>query len=115
MTCPPAVHDDADARVGQGIGAAPGGERAVRREDLRLELDDDHLRERGRQLLQCHALALQGDVLEHMRVLRRVGATPTRVRRPEQLDGLGVVEIIQATDAYFNLTGFYHFHSTARP
>ena len=36
-------------------------------------------------------LALQGDVLEHLRVLSQVGARPSRVRRPEhlgQLDGL---------------------------
>ena len=30
-------------------------------------------------------LALQGDVLEHLRVLGTVGARPVRVRRPEQL------------------------------
>jgi len=33
-------------------------------------------------------LALQGDVLEHLRVLARVGARPSRVRRPDHLDGL---------------------------
>ncbi len=31
-------------------------------------------------------LALQGDVAEHMRALRPCGATPTAVRRPEELD-----------------------------
>ncbi|MFP5308278.1 MAG: pyridoxal 5'-phosphate synthase glutaminase subunit PdxT [Actinomycetes bacterium] len=37
-------------------------------------------------------LALQGDVLEHLRALRRVGARPVRVRRPVHLEGLdGVV------------------------
>jgi 5'-phosphate synthase pdxT subunit len=33
-------------------------------------------------------LALQGDVLEHLRALQRVGATARRVRRVEDLDGL---------------------------
>jgi pyridoxal 5'-phosphate synthase pdxT subunit len=37
-------------------------------------------------------LALQGDVLEHLRALRRVGARPVRVRRAEHLEGLaGIV------------------------
>ena len=31
-------------------------------------------------------LALQGDVLEHLRVLARVGARPSQVRRPAHLD-----------------------------
>lgn len=31
-------------------------------------------------------LALQGDVVEHERALRRAGAEPVRVKRPEQLD-----------------------------
>jgi len=31
-------------------------------------------------------LALQGDVVEHMRALRAVGATPVSVRRPDELD-----------------------------
>lgn len=33
-------------------------------------------------------LALQGDVLEHLRVLSQVGARPSRVRRPEHLEAL---------------------------
>jgi 5'-phosphate synthase pdxT subunit len=33
-------------------------------------------------------LALQGDVLEHLRALRRCGATTVQVKRPEHLDGL---------------------------
>ena len=33
-------------------------------------------------------LALQGDVLEHLRVLARVGARPRQVRRSAHLDGL---------------------------
>lgn len=33
-------------------------------------------------------LALQGDVLEHLRALQRVGATGRRVRRVEDLDGI---------------------------
>lgn len=33
-------------------------------------------------------LAVQGDVLEHLRALRRAGARPVRVRRPHHLDGL---------------------------
>ena len=33
-------------------------------------------------------LALQGDVLEHLRVLAAVGARPVRVRRLEHLDGI---------------------------
>lgn len=33
-------------------------------------------------------LALQGDVLEHLRALRRCGANAVRVRRREDLDGL---------------------------
>jgi 5'-phosphate synthase pdxT subunit len=33
-------------------------------------------------------LALQGDVLEHLRALRRCGARPVRVRRAEDLDDL---------------------------
>jgi pyridoxal 5'-phosphate synthase pdxT subunit len=37
-------------------------------------------------------VALQGDVLEHLRALARVGARPVRVRRVEDLDGLdGIV------------------------
>lgn len=37
-------------------------------------------------------LALQGDVLEHLRALQRVGARPVRVRKVEHLDGLdGIV------------------------
>jgi 5'-phosphate synthase pdxT subunit len=31
-------------------------------------------------------LALQGDVIEHLRALRGVGAAPSTVRRPEELD-----------------------------
>jgi pyridoxal 5'-phosphate synthase pdxT subunit len=31
-------------------------------------------------------LALQGDVVEHMRALRAVGASPVSVRRPDELD-----------------------------
>ncbi|MGA3155191.1 MAG: pyridoxal 5'-phosphate synthase glutaminase subunit PdxT [Streptosporangiaceae bacterium] len=33
-------------------------------------------------------LALQGDVAEHLRALRDVGATPVPVRRPEELDAV---------------------------
>jgi len=33
-------------------------------------------------------LALQGDVREHMRVLREVGADPLEVKRPDELTGL---------------------------
>lgn len=33
-------------------------------------------------------VAVQGDVLEHLRALRRAGAHPVRVRRPKDLDGL---------------------------
>ncbi len=33
-------------------------------------------------------LALQGDVLEHLRALREAGARPVRVRRPRDLEGL---------------------------
>ncbi|HWE62853.1 MAG TPA: pyridoxal 5'-phosphate synthase glutaminase subunit PdxT [Chloroflexota bacterium] len=33
-------------------------------------------------------LALQGGVVEHARMLRRLGAEPVEVRRPEQLEGL---------------------------
>nr|WP_312855732.1 pyridoxal 5'-phosphate synthase glutaminase subunit PdxT [Paeniglutamicibacter cryotolerans] len=33
-------------------------------------------------------LALQGDVREHVQMLRRLGADPVPVRRPEELDGL---------------------------
>jgi pyridoxal 5'-phosphate synthase pdxT subunit len=33
-------------------------------------------------------LALQGDVIEHARALREVGAQPVLVRRPEELDGI---------------------------
>lgn len=37
-------------------------------------------------------LALQGDVVEHLRALRRAGAQPVRVRRPHELAGLeGIV------------------------
>lgn len=36
-------------------------------------------------------LALQGDVLEHLRALRRVGARAVQLRTPAQLDGLDAV------------------------
>lgn len=37
-------------------------------------------------------LALQGDVVEHLRALREAGARPVRVRRPPDLEGLeGIV------------------------
>ncbi len=37
-------------------------------------------------------LALQGDVIEHLRALREAGARPVRVRRPHELEGLeGIV------------------------
>lgn len=37
-------------------------------------------------------LALQGDVVEHLRALRKAGARPVRVRRPHDLEGLeGIV------------------------
>jgi pyridoxal 5'-phosphate synthase pdxT subunit len=36
--------------------------------------------------LQAGVLALQGDVAEHVRALRAVGADPAAVRRPEELD-----------------------------
>ena len=36
--------------------------------------------------LAVGVLALQGDVAEHMRALREVGASPSAVRRPEELD-----------------------------
>ena len=43
--------------------------------------------------MACHSpavgvLALQGDVAEHLRALRDVGATPVPVRRPEELDAV---------------------------
>ncbi len=34
-------------------------------------------------------LALQGDVAEHLRVLRELGARPAAVRRPGELHGIG--------------------------
>jgi pyridoxal 5'-phosphate synthase pdxT subunit len=39
--------------------------------------------------LRIGVLALQGNVREHVAVLRRLGAEVSEVRRPEQLDGLG--------------------------
>jgi pyridoxal 5'-phosphate synthase pdxT subunit len=33
-------------------------------------------------------LALQGDVVEHLRALRETGAEPVAVRRPDELDGI---------------------------
>ncbi|MDP8961605.1 MAG: pyridoxal 5'-phosphate synthase glutaminase subunit PdxT [Actinomycetota bacterium] len=38
-------------------------------------------------------LALQGDVVEHLRALRAAGASPVRVRRPRDLEGLGGIVI----------------------
>jgi 5'-phosphate synthase pdxT subunit len=38
-------------------------------------------------------LALQGDVVEHLRALESVGAQPVRVRRPEELDRLNGIII----------------------
>lgn len=38
-------------------------------------------------------LALQGDVHDHLQVLRRVGAQSRRVRRPDDLDGLDAIVI----------------------
>src|SRR5687768_857912 len=35
--------------------------------------------------MKIGVLALQGDVVEHERALRRAGAEPVRVKRPEQL------------------------------
>ena len=38
--------------------------------------------------LRIGVLAVQGNFREHAAVLRRLGATPVEVRKPEQLDGL---------------------------
>jgi 5'-phosphate synthase pdxT subunit len=38
--------------------------------------------------LRIGVLALQGNVREHVSVLRRLGVDPVEVRKPEQLDGL---------------------------
>ncbi len=38
--------------------------------------------------LRIGVLALQGNFREHVAMLRRVGAEPVEVRKPEQLDGL---------------------------
>ena len=63
------------------------GERIVRRPD-----GDDWEADPGAEAPVIGVLALQGDVLEHLRALRRCGARPVRVRRPEDLDGLdGIV------------------------
>lgn len=63
------------------------GERIVRRGDA-----DDWESDPGPDAPTIGVLALQGDVLEHLRALRRCGARPVRVRRPADLDGLdGIV------------------------
>lgn len=59
------------------------GERIVRG-DVR----DDWQADAGPDAPRIGVLALQGDVLEHLRALRRCGAWPVRVRRAEDLEGL---------------------------
>ena len=39
-------------------------------------------------MMKIGILAVQGDFREHVGVLRRLGAEPVEVRKPEQLDGL---------------------------
>lgn len=69
-------------------GAPPGewvpGERLAVGGDREPEPPDD--------APHIGVLALQGDVVEHLRALREAGARPVRVRRPRDLEGLeGIV------------------------
>lgn len=59
-------------------GRRPGGPDGAVRADWDVDGDGPRI----------GVLALQGDVLEHLRVLARVGARPVRVRRVDHLEGL---------------------------
>lgn len=60
-------------------------------------------------------LAIQGDFREHAAVLRRLGAEPLEVRKPEELDGLdGLVIPGGESTAIMRLARIYGFEEALR-
>ena len=65
--------------------------------------------------LRIGVLALQGNFREHADVLRRLGAHPTEVRKPEQLDGLdGLVVPGGESTAIMRLVRLYGLETAIR-
>jgi pyridoxal 5'-phosphate synthase pdxT subunit len=65
--------------------------------------------------MRIGVLAIQGDFREHANVLRRLGADPVEVRKPEQLDGLdGLVIPGGESTAIMRLARIYGFEEALR-
>jgi pyridoxal 5'-phosphate synthase pdxT subunit len=65
--------------------------------------------------MRIGVLAIQGDFREHANVLRRLGAEPVEVRKPEELDGLdGLVIPGGESTAIMRLARLYGFEEALR-
>jgi 5'-phosphate synthase pdxT subunit len=65
--------------------------------------------------MRIGVLAIQGDFREHANVLRRLGADPVEVRKPEELDGLdGLVIPGGESTAIMRLARIYGFEEALR-
>jgi 5'-phosphate synthase pdxT subunit len=65
--------------------------------------------------MRIGVLAIQGDFREHANVLRRLGADPIEVRKPEELDGLdGLVIPGGESTAIMRLARIYGFEEALR-
>ena len=65
--------------------------------------------------LRIGVLAVQGNFREHVAMLRRLGADPVEVRKPEQLDGLdGLVIPGGESTTFMRLMGLYGLDTAIR-
>jgi 5'-phosphate synthase pdxT subunit len=65
--------------------------------------------------MRIGVLAIQGDFREHSNVLRRLGADPVEVRKPEELEGLdGLVIPGGESTAIMRLSRIYGFEEALR-
>jgi len=65
--------------------------------------------------LRIGVLAVQGNFREHVQMLRRLGADPVEVRKPEQLDGLdGLVIPGGESTTFMRLMGLYGLDEAIR-
>src|SRR3954468_4782210 len=65
--------------------------------------------------MKIGVLAVQGDFREHAAMLRRLGAEPVEVRKPEQLDGLdGLVVPGGESTAFMRLMRLYGLDEAVR-
>jgi pyridoxal 5'-phosphate synthase pdxT subunit len=65
--------------------------------------------------LRIGVLAVQGNFREHVQMLRRLGAEPVEVRKPEQLDGLdGLVIPGGESTTFMRLMGLYGLDAAIR-